>query len=227
MDFLKKYHLNGYLSFLVLIIFWCILTYGHFVKPLFFPTPTSVLESLKEAIKDGSYFANIFVSIKRIVIGFCLAAIVALPLGILMGTIKSARLFIEPVISFARYLPAAAFVPVFILYLGIGESAKVAIIIFGTFFYLTMMIMDATKNIDKDLIEVSETMGASRKQLFTQVIFPAAFPAIVDALRTTFGAAWTYLVVAEITGASQGLGYMIMNASRFLKSSDMYLVSTE
>lgn len=223
MKFIKQKHLGGVITFSVLILIWCILTYGGIVKALFLPSPTKVLQSLFELLQSGSYFSEVYVSVRRVVIGFITASIVAVPLGMIMGTYESVRIFFEPLISFVRYMPATAFIPLFIMILGIGEIEKIAVIIFGSFFYLTMMVMDTTKNVDQDLIEISQTMGASKKVIFKSVIFPAAYPGIVDALRTTFGSAWTYLVVAEITGASQGLGYMIMSASRFLKSPQMYV----
>lgn len=223
MEFIKKKHLGGVIAFGLLILIWCFLTYGGIVKALFLPSPTKVLESLIDLLRSGSYFNEIFVSVRRVIIGFVLASAVAVPLGMTMGTYENVRVFFEPIISFVRYMPATAFIPLFIMILGIGETQKIAVIIFGSFFYLTMMIMDTAKNVDRDLIEVSQTMGASKNTIFRKVIFPAAFPGIVDALRTTFGSAWTYLVVAEITGAYEGLGYMIMSASRFLKSPQMYV----
>lgn len=200
----------------------CDLVWG-FVNQLFLPTPGSVLASAGDLIHSGNYFNDIVVSIRRILIGFVISTIVAVPVGMMMGTSKTVRMFIEPFVSFMRYLPAAAFVPVFILCLGIGESAKIAVIIVGCVFYLTMMVMDVAKEVDVELIEVSQTMGSSKVQLFFKVIFPASFPGIVNAMRTTFGAAWTYLVVAEITGASEGLGFLIQRSARFLQSGEMYL----
>jgi len=98
-----------------------------------------------------------------------------------------------------------------------------SVIFFGTFFQLTLMVMDVTKNVQNDLIEVSYTLGASKAQIFSKVILPASLPGIVDTLRITFGWAWTYLVVAEIVGASSGLGYMIMQSSRFLRPDKIFV----
>ena len=114
-----------------------------------------------------------------------------------------------------------AFIPLFILWLGIGESEKVAVILFGTFFPLTLMIMDITKNVPLDLIETSYTLGVSRWGVFKRIILPASLPGIVDTLRIAFGWAWTYLVVAEIVAAGSGLGYMIMQSQRFLKTGNI------
>lgn len=223
MKILKKYHLAGFITFLVLLVLWSIVSYGGMVNRQFLPTPSEVVTSFIGLITSGSYFADIAISVQRVLIGFVISVVVAVPVGMLMGTVPTARIFIEPFVSFMRYLPAAAFVPVFILFLGIGESAKIAVIIIGCIFYLTVMVMDVAKQVDLALIEVSQTMGASSWQMFRKVIFPASFPGIVDAMRTTFGAAWTYLVVAEITGASQGLGFLIMRSARFLRAGDMYL----
>ena len=106
----------------------------------------------------------------------------------------------EPIIGFIRYMPASAFIPLLILWIGLGETEKMGVIFLGTFFQLTLMIMDVTKNVQNDLVDVSYTLGAKNAQIFTKVILPASLPGIVDTLRITFGWAWTYLVVAEIVG---------------------------
>lgn len=165
--------------------------------------------------------SDIGASVIRVTLGFIVAAIFAVPIGILMGSLKVCEAAVEPILSFIRYMPASAFIPLFILWLGIGESEKVAVILFGTFFPLTLMIMDITKNVPLDLIETSYTLGVSRWGVFKRIILPASLPGIVDTLRIAFGWAWTYLVVAEIVAAGSGLGYMIMQSQRFLKTGNI------
>jgi NitT/TauT family transport system permease protein len=206
----------GVTSFLIIIGLWSILTYGGFVNPLFLPAPDKIVIAAIEMFKSGEIYGDIGISFSRVFFGFMLAAIIGVPLGILMGSLRIMEGAFEPVIGFIRYMPASAFIPLFILWIGLGEMEKVTVIFFGTFFQLTLMVMDVTKNVQNDLVEVSYTLGAKKSQVFRKVILPASMPGIVDTLRITFGWAWTYLVVAELVGASSGLGFMIMQASRFL-----------
>lgn len=207
----------GLVTFILFLAIWSLLSYGGIVNPLFLPTPTAVLISAVDLLFHGELLSDIGISFTRVLVGFLVAALIGIPLGILMGSLKIMEGAFEPIIGFIRYMPASAFIPLLILWIGLGEPEKMSVIFLGTFFQLTLMIMDVTKNVQNELIEVSYTLGAKKLQVFTKVILPASLPGIVDTLRITFGWAWTYLVVAEIVGASSGLGYMIMQASRFLQ----------
>ncbi|WP_232698091.1 ABC transporter permease [Brevibacillus daliensis] len=207
----------GIFTFLLLIGTWSVLSYGGFVNPLFLPAPDRIVATAISMFQSGEIWADIGISFSRVASGFILAALIGVPLGILMGSLRIVQGAFEPIIGFIRYMPASAFIPLFILWIGLGEGEKMAVIFFGTFFQLTLMVMDVTKNVQNDLIEVSYTLGAKKMQLFRKVILPASMPGIVDTLRITFGWSWTYLVVAELVGASEGIGFMIMQASRFLK----------
>jgi NitT/TauT family transport system permease protein len=213
----KIYATAGFVTFVLFLAVWSVLSYGGIVNPLFLPTPTAVLASAVDLFLHGDLLSDISISFSRVLVGFLVAAIIGIPLGIFMGSLKIMEGAFEPIIGFIRYMPASAFIPLLILWIGLGEPEKMSVIFLGTFFQLTLMIMDVTKNVQNELIEVSYTLGAKKNQVFTKVILPASLPGIVDTLRITFGWAWTYLVVAEIVGASSGLGYMIMQASRFLQ----------
>lgn len=209
------------MSFVVLLAVWSALTYSGFISPLFLPAPDQIVSSAVLMFSQYNLLNDITASVMRVTTGFVLAAVLGVPLGVLMGTLKVFEGAFESLLSFIRYMPASAFIPLFILWLGIGESEKVAIIFFGTFFPLALMIMDVTKNVPHDLIETAYTLGVSQRGVFRRVILPASLPGIVDTLRITFGWAWTYLVVAEIVAAGSGLGYMIMQSQRFLKTANI------
>ena len=213
----KIYTSVGFITFLVVLGIWSLLSYSGFVNALFLPTPTTVLATAVKLFVSGDILFDIGISFSRVFTGFLIAALIGIPLGILMGSLRIMEGAFEPIIGFIRYMPASAFIPLLILWIGLGEAEKMSVIFLGTFFQLTLMVMDVTKNVQNDLIDVSYTLGAKNSQIFTKVILPASLPGIVDTLRITFGWAWTYLVVAEIVGASSGLGYMIMQASRFLQ----------
>ena len=211
------------LSFVLLLVVWSVLTYGKIVPALFLPPPDQIVTSAITLFFEFNLMDDVLASVGRVTAGFLLAALIGVPLGVLMGSLKVCEAFFEPLLGFIRYMPASAFIPLFILWLGIGESEKIAVIFFGTFFQMTLMVMDVTKNVSQALIDTAYTLGVSRSAVFWRVILPASMPGIVDTLRITFGWAWTYLVVAELVAASSGLGYMIMQSQRFLKTPHIIL----
>lgn len=209
----------GLFTFVFLLVIWSILTYGGFVPPLFLPSPTDVGRNFYQMLIEQGLLRDITASVYRVTAGFVLASIIGVPLGLLMGTFKVAEGLVEPVVGFIRYMPASAFIPLLILWIGIGDLQKIAVIFIGTFFQQVLMVRDVTKNVSKELIDTSYTLGANQRAAFLKVILPASAPGIMDTLRITLGWAWTYLVVAELVAASSGLGYMIMEAQRFLRTA--------
>jgi NitT/TauT family transport system permease protein len=213
----------GVQSFIIFFILWCVLTYGGFIKPAFLPAPHIVVQAGVKLFTEFDLISDIWASAFRVGMGFIIAAAIGVPLGILMGTLTVVAAFVEPIMGFIRYMPSSAFIPLLILWVGIGETEKVAVIFIGTFFQLVLMVMNVTKGVSKDLIDVSYTLGTNKKTVFTKIILPAALPGIVDTLRITCGWAWTYLVVAEIVAANSGLGYMIMQSQRYLKTPNIFV----
>ena len=126
------------------------------------------------------------------------------------------------IIGFARYLPVVALVPLTLLYLGIDETQKYTIIFLGTFFQLVLMVCDTVSGVDRNMINAVKTLGARKWQIYKEVIFPAALPGLMDDFRLTIGWAWTYLVVAEMVAASNGLGYMILKSQRYLATDTIF-----
>ena len=203
--------------------FWCLLSYGGLVRTDFLPTPTAVIQAAIDGLGDGSLLRDTGVSIYEIMSGFILASIFAVPLGILMGSFKIAEAALEPVTNFVRYLPVSALIPLLILWIGIGMAEKIAVIFIGTFFQQLIIIADVSRGVSHDLLDVSYTLGASRRTVVTRVLVPATLPGVLDALRVTLGWAWTYLVVAELVAANKGLGYFILNSMRGLFTDRIFL----
>jgi NitT/TauT family transport system permease protein len=202
---------------------WSALTYGGIMPDIFLPSPTAVIERAIEMFGDGTIWPNIWSSVEVIMLGFIISSVIAVPLGLLMGTFKIVQAALEPLVNFIRYLPVTAFVPLFILWIGLGLSQRVAIIIFGTFFQQLVMIMDVTAQVPEDMLNASYTLGSSRRDVLFSVLLPAARPGIIDTLRITMGWAWTYLVVAELVAADSGLGFMSMQAMRGFQVDKIFL----
>jgi NitT/TauT family transport system permease protein len=202
---------------------WGALAYGGFVRRDFLPTPYDVILAAIEGVSDGSLLINTAYSVAEILTGFVLASIVAVPLGILMGSFKIIEAAIEPVTNFARYLPVSALIPLLILWVGIGVEEKIAVILIGTLFQQIVLVADVARAVPSDLLDVSYTLGAGRRAVVTQVLIPATLPGVFDTLRVTLGWAWTYLVVAELVAANKGLGYFILSSMRGLFTDRIFL----
>ena len=162
--------------------------------------------------------SDIGISLFRILGSFAAVCIVAVPLGIFMGCFDNMRALINPVVSGARYLPAASFIPLLLVWFGPTDMQKMALLFLGVIFFLVALILDNTKAVQKELIEAALTMGASKKQIVLGVVSRAATPAILDSMRTMIAVGWTYLVIAEIVAAQDGIGAVMMRAGRFLKA---------
>ena len=209
-------------SILIPLCCWFILANYSGINPTFLPSPSDVIDALARLWQKGFLTKDIAASFTRVTIGFFLSTLVAIPLGIMMGSFASIRSLFEPIIGIVRYMPAPAFIPLLIIYLGIDETPKIALIFIGTVFFNILMIMDAVKFIPKDLIETTYTLGGSRWQLLTQVITPYIVPSIIDTFRINIATSWNLVVVAELLAASEGLGKRILLAQKFLKTDEIF-----
>jgi NitT/TauT family transport system permease protein len=208
-------------SFAFFLIIWSILTYGGLVDPLFLPSPGRVYQAGWDLFSELSFATDILNSVYRVMVGFIAAALIGVPIGLIMGTFKAAEAVTEPVVGFIRYMPASAFIPLFILWLGIGDIEKVAIIFVGSFFQLVLMVAVVAKNVHKDMLETAYTLGAKRFQVIRKVLLPASLPGIMDTLRIIIGWAWTYIIVAELVASASGIGYMIISSQRMLRTGNI------
>lgn len=204
------------------LLAWAALAASGHVDPVFMPGPLRVLERLAEWLRDEDLIGDIGISTMRVVAGWALSAVLALPLGLAIGTFRTMQSLLEPLTDFIRYMPAVAFIPLVMVWVGIDESAKIAIIFIGTFFQMVLMVAEDVRRVPIAQIEAAQTMGATRAEILQRVIVPSAKPALLDTLRITMGWAWTYLVVAELVAASSGLGFAILKAQRFLQTDKIF-----
>ena len=217
-----QYWLFASLGLLLPLVAWAVLTESGYVDPVFLPGPVQVVTRLFSWMMDDDLWGDTMISMYRVLAGFVLSAVFALPLGLLIGAFKPIEAILEPLTDFIRYMPAVAFIPLVMLWLGIGESAKISIIFIGTFFQMVLMVAENVRLVPRAQIEAAQTMGADRGEIVQLVLLQSAKPAILDTLRLTMGWAWTYLVVAELVAANSGLGYSILKAQRFLKTDTIF-----
>jgi NitT/TauT family transport system permease protein len=202
---------------------WTLLAGLQLVDKLFLPTPAAVLAAGHELAANGQLWTDITASLLRVLAGFGLSALVALPLGIAMGANATFCRLLEPLLALLRYMPAPAFIPLLIIYFGLGELPKVLLIFIGTLFFNTLMIMDAVKFVPRELLETALTLGGKKRDLLLRVIAPFIAPQVLDAFRINMAAAWNLVIVAELVAADSGLGKRITLAQRFLRTDQIFL----
>lgn len=213
--------LLGIAFFVLFFAAWAAVTFSGWVPKTFLADPLTMLASGWRLLTEFGFLHDIAMTVWRVVGGFLIAAAVALPLGVAMGAYKPIEAFFEPFVSFARYLPASAFIPLLILWAGIGEAQKLAVIFIGSFFQLVLMIAVTVGNTRRDLVEAAYTLGVSDRSLVLRVLIPNAAPEIAEILRTVLGWAWTYVIVAELIGASSGIGHMITDSQALLATDQI------
>ncbi len=216
------YIIMSILPFVFIILAWQGILNLHYVRTIFLPYPYSIYRAFIQW-ENGNLYSDIIISTYQVGMGFLIAAIIAIPLGIYAGSLKIVEAWIQPLSDFGRYLPAAAFIPLVIVWFGIGEEPKIAIIFIGVFFQLVIMTVDAVKSTAADLIDASLTLGAQNTEVISRVILPASAPKILNAMRICFGWGWTYVVVAELVASTRGLGYAIMQAQRFMDTPKIFV----
>lgn len=211
----------GVAFFVLFVGVWSLATVGGYVSPTFLADPLKMLRSGWTLLTEFGFAYDIGMTVWRVVGGFLIAAAIALPLGVLMGAYKPIEAFFEPFVSFARYLPASAFIPLLILWVGIGEAQKLSVIFLGSFFQLVLMIAVIVGNTRRDLVEAAYTLGSSDGSVVRRVLLPASAPEIAETLRLVLGWAWTYVIVAELIGASSGIGHMITDSQALLATDQI------
>src|SRR5262245_38117546 len=211
----------GVLFFALFVTGWAWATLGGVVQGVFLADPLTMVHEGWQLIAAYGFLYDIAITIWRVVGGFVLAALIAVPLGVAMGTYKAVEAFFEPFVSFARYLPASAFIPLLILWAGIGEAQKLAVIFIGAVFQIILMVAVAVGNTRRDLVEAAYTLGARDWGIVARVLIPSAAPEIAEILRLVLGWAWTYVIVAELIGSSAGIGHMIVDSQALLNTGQI------
>jgi len=179
------------------------------VQKEFLPNPVDTIHGFESYWNSGDFWSDVWASSLRILKGYSISLVVGVVVGVLIGSFRSVEAFCESPIGFLRYIPATALVPVFLAWLGIDESPKVALVIAGTVFFNIVMIADVARLVPREMILTSYTLGASRTRVMGRVVLPHCLPGMIDVARVNLAAAWPMLVVAELLAATDGLGYRL------------------
>ncbi|GEN35364.1 ABC transporter permease [Aneurinibacillus danicus] len=211
----------GLLSWFLVLIIWQIISL--FSKPEFFPGPWQTLQGAIELIRDGTLQQYTLISYGRILTGWTLGSLIGIPIGLLMGKVRRVRLLLEPFVNFFRFIPALVFVTLFILWLGIGEQSKIALITYTTLFVVTLNTMAGVLAIDENKFRASRSMGATEGQIIWHVIIPATVPYIFNGIRLAMGNSFMAIVGAEMLAAKEGIGYLIWTSRLYLKTDWIFV----
>lgn len=214
----------SYLSIVLFLILWQFIAISGYVNQTFLPSFTTVIKEMVRLIGTGELLAHIQISLFRSLTGFFLGLLVAIPLGLLIGWFKKFEKFIDPLIQTFRNLSVLSILPAFVLFFGIGEVSKIAVVFWAVLWAVIINTISGVKNVDPLLIKGARSMGISSKDLFIKVIFPAALPSIFTGIRLSATTSILVLIGAEMVGASKGLGYALYFYQANFKTPAMYSV---
>jgi NitT/TauT family transport system permease protein len=213
----------GWVIPIAAVVGWWLITAEGGIQRFFLPPPGDTLRTGWAMIQTVGFWVDLFYSVWRISVGFVLAAAAGIPCGILMGRSRVFNALMIPPISFIRFVPMPAVIPLMILWFGSAEWGKAMIICLGVFFQLVLMVADAVARVPGAYDDIAHSLGVTTWQRLRRFILPAAAPEIWDSLRINFGLAWTILIFAEILGATSGLGYLIVRSQRFLLTERIFV----
>lgn len=211
-----------FLSPFSFFLVWELICRFGLVNPLFLSPPSVIIATILELSKTGELFVHIWASLKRAFIGFFIGTAIALPHGVLIAWFKPVEEISNPIVELFRPIPIAALIPVSILWFGIGDASKVAIIAFGCYFPVLLNTISGVRSTDVNLIKVAKLFGASRLQTLTKVILPSSLPSIIVGIRHALALSLILLVITEMIGARSGLGFLILDAEYTFKTERMF-----
>lgn len=207
---------------ILIVLLWYAVRASGLVSPALVPSPHAVLAKFWELLASRLLY-DMLISTQRVLLGVALGIVLAVPVGFLLGWYRRVRIFVDPVINFFRALPPIALIPLVIVYFGIGETAKIAILFYASFFAGVIVMYEGIAQINPIFVRVSRTLGASDSEIFLKVIVPLTVPHMLTALRVALGVAWATLVASELIAAQEGLGALIQDASSFFQLDIIYV----
>lgn len=207
---------SGVLTWVLLLAIW---RFGSlFYSDDFLPGPLVTLSGAAELVSDGTLWTDIVVSLSRVLKGWLLGIVFAIPAGLCIGNFKWVGSIFEPFLNFFRFVPAIGFITLFLLWFGVGEQSKTALIFYAVIFPVTVNTIAGVRSVDHALVEASESMGASAARTFFHVVIPSAIPNIFTGVRLGLSGAITCIVAAEMLAASEGVGYLIYTSRLYYRT---------
>ncbi|MEG0256068.1 ABC transporter permease [Vagococcus sp.] len=216
-----------YMTWAFILLVWLAVTELNLISSRLVPSPIQVIKTFVDILNNGynhtSFWAHMGISMYRLFLSSVLALITAIPLGLLSGYSNKVRAVVDSVVQFYRPLPPLAYYTLLILWLGIDESSKVMLLFLAAFAPIYLACVSAVSKVNPDFIGSAESLGASKKDVFFTIVLPACLPDIFTGLRVAVGVAYTTLVSAEMVAATSGIGWMVIDASKYLKSDVMFV----
>jgi NitT/TauT family transport system permease protein len=209
------------LSFAALLVIWHVVA-AYIVHSILFPSPVTVFVTLVKLVEDGTLIDNVIASLKRILSGFALGAIISVPIGLAIGSFGLARKLIEPWTEFLRFVPATAMITTAVIWFGIGEGSKIFLITYATVFIIILNTAAGVSSIAPNKIRAARALGATDAQIFVLVTLPATIPFILTGMRLAMANSFVTIVAAEMVAANDGLGMMIWNGRMFMLINDIF-----
>ncbi|WBL53537.1 ABC transporter permease [Bacillus altitudinis] len=215
--------LKGLVLPALLIAIWQGAAASQIVSSTVLPAPTVIAESFRELIRSGELFGHLYISLYRAICGFLLGGGLGLVMGLCVGFSRKTEQYVDPTLQMLRTVPHLAVTPLFILWFGFDESAKILLIALGAFFPIYINTFLGIRSVDNKLFDVARALEFNLYQNITKLILPAALPHILLGVRLSLGIAWLGLVVAELMGSSSGVGYMIMDSRQFSQTDKVFV----
>jgi NitT/TauT family transport system permease protein len=210
-------------SFGILLVVWEAARATGLINPNLFPSVKAVLKACVVGFKNGSLQTHMYASFMRVLISFAIGIVLAVVFGFLIGWFRVVRLFLDPVINFFRALPPIALIPLMIIFFGIGETSKIVVLSYASFFPALVVIYQALVSLDPLYIRAGKTLGANNMEIFRRIILPQLVPHIITACRVSLGVCWATLVAAELIAAQRGIGAMMVDAQNFFQMAPLVL----
>jgi NitT/TauT family transport system permease protein len=187
------------------------------------PGPWSTLKGGRELLEDGTLLLYIGISFYRVLIGWVLGSLLAIPVGLIIGKVNLIRIFAEPFLNFIRFIPPIAFITLFLVWFGIGEQSKIALIMYATFFIVVLNTLTGVMSVEEDKIRSARSMGASEWQILIHVVVPATIPYIFTGIRLAMGTSYMAIIGAEMIASNEGVGYLIWNSRLFFRTDWIFV----
>ncbi len=221
MKFFRKLAGSGLVTWIAIFILWQIVSVNN--NPDFFPGPIATFKGMIELSQDGSLFRYMGISLWRVMKGWVLGSIIAIPVGLLLGRISVLRMFVEPFLHFVRFIPPLALITLFMLWFGIGEASKTALITYSTLFTVIINTMAGVAAVEEDRLRSARCMGATEVQIMKHVIIPTTIPYIFTGIRLSMSSSFMAIIGAEMISANEGVGFMIWSSRLYFKTDWIFV----